>query len=166
MGGLARWMPLKLSDFISQNARRLLRLYQLIGWFILYASTAFALWGLKLYSFRQEPLRELLASIVLLLWLLALMLFRKAFRPRMKSPLSAIFDAVAGILVTIALLAGLYLWAEAASKRDLAHQLQRVYAVSLGKWHFLGSKPFVFDAPKPLPAKKNGPPQKAVRRTS
>jgi hypothetical protein len=163
-GGWTRRVPLRVSEFIRENAKRFTRLYRLAGWILFYGGTAAAVGGLTLYTFRQEAMRELLASIVLLLLLLAFMLFRQALMPRLKSPLRILLDLIAGSFITIIMLSTLFLWAQAAGERGLARNLYSAYSLSLGRLHFLQNRPSAFDGPTPPAAKKISSPQKAARR--
>lgn len=155
VGGLVRWVPLWLSQFVKNNARRLLRLYRLLGWTIYYALTVLAFWKLHLYTFHLNSIQELMASGVMFFLLVSLMFFRMAFRPRLKSPLSALMDTIAGLVMTSVMLFGLFLWSEAAAQRQLSQWLRDGYAVSLGRLHFLENISSGIGGPiSPLPAAK------------
>lgn len=164
IGGLQRWIPLKLSEAAGRNAKRLVGAYRALGWAIFYGLTLFAFFKLRLYAFDQSPVAEIMASVVLMMLLIPLMFFRLAFRPQLKSPVSFLLDSVAGLVSCVGLLICLMWWAMAASQPVLAEKLSRLYAVSIGKYALLQNTPFLSDAPNPPPAAKTAPPQKAARR--
>jgi len=163
-GPWARWVPLWLSEGSKRHGRRLRRAYQTLGWVLFYGVTALAVWGLGLYTFQMEPMRELLASFVLILLLLPLMAFRHAFRPALKSPIRALFDIVSGLILTGVMLFSLYLWAQKAQQKELSAWLELAYKISVGRWHIPESTPFAGGAPIYHPSAQNASPQKAAPR--
>jgi hypothetical protein len=96
LGGLAKWIPLKLSENFKGASQRFKNSYSMIGWLIYYAITIYAFWKLRFYSFKQDPLPELTASILIFFLLASLLFFRRVFRPQLKSPIAIIMDAISG----------------------------------------------------------------------
>lgn len=99
IGGFAKWIPLKLSEFYKRTRRQILLSYRLLGWTIFYGITALTFWRLRLYSFQQAPIQEFLACVAMLMVLLALLFFRRALVSWVLSPLGATMDAFAGLVV-------------------------------------------------------------------
>jgi hypothetical protein len=112
-GGWVRWFPMKLAEFVKRSGIHILSLYRFLGWALFYGLTFTLFWKLHLYSFHQNPLQELLASVTLCLFLLCVWLFYLALRPRFKSPFDALTDLVAGVAVLGLVGFGVLLWSEA-----------------------------------------------------
>src|SRR3989344_2227891 len=113
IGGLARWIPISLAEKFKRGGRRLVFLYKLAGWGLYYGATGLAFWRLRLYTFQQEPLQELVGSAMMLMLLLSLMFFHLAFRPRFKSPLAFVTDILAATVFAACFLFGSLVWSAA-----------------------------------------------------
>src|SRR5205807_1348859 len=81
----------------KRSGGQILSLYKACGWMVFYGLTGLAFWALRFYSFRQDPLQELLASVTVALLLLSLLFFYRAFRPKLKCPIGGLMDLAAGL---------------------------------------------------------------------
>src|SRR5438445_4817892 len=79
-GGWKDWIPSSISEKMKRSGGQILSLYKACCWMVFYGLTGLAFWALRFYSFRQDPLQELLASVTVALLLLSLLFFHRAFR--------------------------------------------------------------------------------------
>jgi hypothetical protein len=108
-----RWEPTRLIVWSKRTAGGFLAVYRGLGWILLYAVPALAVWAFRLTSFNQNAVREILGSVALLFLLLALFFFRKALRCLWRSPVDILVEAIAGVAATGFFLAASFLWAAA-----------------------------------------------------
>jgi hypothetical protein len=106
--GLAKYIPLKVSEAAKRFGRKTLFLYVLAGWMAYYGITLVAVWKLQLYQLHQPPAAEFLGSFALLLILAGVIFFRHALRPRFKPPIAALLNFFAGSVMML-IAAGLIL---------------------------------------------------------
>jgi hypothetical protein len=118
LGGLAKWIPLKFAENVKGAGRNLRGAYILLGWLVYYSLTGLTFWKLRFYSFQQDPLPELTASITMGFLLAALMFFRRALRPQLKSLLGTVMDVIAGMAASTLTLVFLLLWMASFSWPD------------------------------------------------
>ncbi len=107
----ARFFPVFAVDMARSGAKFLLASYGVLGKAIFYGATLLAFWNLRLYTFAQYPLQEIMAGLVMVLLLLTLSFFGRAFSARLESPVARLADLVAALGLSGFLLLAGFLWA-------------------------------------------------------
>jgi hypothetical protein len=103
-------LPSFFVETVGHGAQFLMRSYGLAGWVLFYGATLFAFVNLRLYSFTQYPLQELMASMVMVLLLLTLHFFGRAFHRGLASPAARLTDAAAGAVLAGFVVGAGFLW--------------------------------------------------------
>lgn len=113
-----RWEASALAERLRNWAHRYAALMRGLGWLFTYGIPAVAVYAFRLYSFNQNPLRELLGAVALCLLLLVLFFFRSALRTGWRAPVDSLIYALAGVALTGFFAASSFLWAAAPYPRE------------------------------------------------
>jgi hypothetical protein len=128
------WAASSSAERLRRAARRSASMSRGLGWLLFGGVPAGAVCAFRLYSFHQNPLREILGSAALLLLLLVLYFFRAARRCGWRSPIEGLIHLLVGGALAGLFLAAGFLWAAAPYPPGKPFALVQVFPDGRIRW--------------------------------